>query len=37
MPRRLAITGPFEVQVLEYEDPPLESHQVLIKTEVVRF
>jgi threonine dehydrogenase-like Zn-dependent dehydrogenase len=33
MPRRLAITGPFEVQVLEYTDLPLESHQVLIKTE----
>jgi threonine dehydrogenase-like Zn-dependent dehydrogenase len=33
MPRRLAITGPFEVQVMEYKDAPLESHQVLIKTE----
>lgn len=34
MPRRLAITGPHKVEVLEYEDSPLEDHQVLIKTEM---
>ena len=33
MPRRLAITGPYEAQVMEYEDPALEPTQVLIKTE----
>ena len=32
MPRRLAITGPFELQVLAYTDPPLQPHQVLIQT-----
>jgi threonine dehydrogenase-like Zn-dependent dehydrogenase len=34
MPKRLAITGPYEVEVLEYEDPPLEAGQVLVKTEL---
>lgn len=34
MPRRLAITGPHKVEVLEYEDPPLDPHQVLVKTEL---
>lgn len=34
MPRRLAITGPHEVEVLEYQDPPLQAHQVLVKTEL---
>ena len=34
MPRRLAITGPHEVEVIEYEDGPLEDHQVLVRTEV---
>ncbi len=34
MPRRLAITAPHKVEVLEYQDPPLEGHQVRIKTEL---
>ncbi|MFC1712230.1 zinc-binding dehydrogenase [Candidatus Poribacteria bacterium] len=34
MPRRLAITAPHKVEVLEYEDPPLKADQVLIKTEI---
>jgi len=34
MPRRLAITGPHKVEVLEYQDPPLQAHQVLVKTEL---
>jgi len=34
MPRRLAITGPHVLEVLQYEDPPLEAHQVLVKTEL---
>jgi threonine dehydrogenase-like Zn-dependent dehydrogenase len=34
MPRRLAITGPFQVEMLEYEDPPLAPDQVLIRTEL---
>ena len=34
MPRRLAITGPHKVEVLEYQDPPLKGQQVLIKTEI---
>jgi threonine dehydrogenase-like Zn-dependent dehydrogenase len=32
MPRRLAITGPHRVEVLEYEEPPLQSHQVRVRT-----
>ena len=34
MPRRLAIVGPYEVQVLEYQDKPLEAKQVLVQTEL---
>lgn len=34
MPRRLAITGPYQVEVLEYQDRPLEAGQVLVKTEL---
>ena len=33
-PRRLAITAPGKVEVLEYEDPPLKPDQVLVKTEL---
>ena len=31
MPRRLAITGPHKVEVLTYEDPPLEPDQVRVR------
>jgi len=31
MPRRLAITGPHKVEVLEYEDRPLDPHEVLLR------
>jgi threonine dehydrogenase-like Zn-dependent dehydrogenase len=34
MPRRLAITGPHKVEVLDYEDPPLQPHEVLVHTEL---
>jgi threonine dehydrogenase-like Zn-dependent dehydrogenase len=34
MPRRLSITGPYQADVFEYEDPPLEPNQVRIKTEL---
>jgi threonine dehydrogenase-like Zn-dependent dehydrogenase len=34
MPRRLAITGPHRVEVLDYEEPPLQPHQVRVKTEL---
>ena len=34
MPRRLAITAPHKVEVLEYQDNPLEPHQVRVKTEL---
>jgi threonine dehydrogenase-like Zn-dependent dehydrogenase len=34
MPRRLAITGPHQVEILAYQDPPLEAHQILVQTEV---
>lgn len=34
MPRRLAITGPHQVEVLEYEDSPLREHEVLVETVV---
>jgi threonine dehydrogenase-like Zn-dependent dehydrogenase len=34
MPRRLAITGPYQVEVLAYQDAPLQSQQVLVKTEL---
>jgi threonine dehydrogenase-like Zn-dependent dehydrogenase len=33
MPRRLAIVGPYTVEVLGYEDPLLQPGQVLVKTE----
>jgi len=33
MPRRLAIMGPYQAEVIPYEDPPLEAHQVLVRTE----
>jgi threonine dehydrogenase-like Zn-dependent dehydrogenase len=34
MLRRLAITAPHRVEVLEYEDRPLRDHEVLVKTEI---
>ena len=34
MPRRLAITGPHRVEVLEYQDLSLQPNQVLVKTEL---
>jgi len=34
MPRRLAITGPYQAEVLEYEDTPLQPGRVLVKTEL---
>ena len=34
MPRRLAITGPHKVEVLDYEDPPLEAGEVLVAMEL---
>ena len=34
MPKRLAITGPYQVEILDYEDPPLVADQVLVKTEL---
>jgi threonine dehydrogenase-like Zn-dependent dehydrogenase len=34
MPRRLAITAPHVVEVLDYEDPPLKANQVLVRTEI---
>ena len=34
MSRRLAITGPHRVEVLEYQDSPLKADQVLVKTEI---
>ena len=33
MPKRLAITGPYEVEVMEYEESALEPNQVRIRTE----
>ncbi|MBN1581919.1 MAG: zinc-binding dehydrogenase [Anaerolineae bacterium] len=33
MPKRLAIVGPYQVEVLDYQDPPLQPDQVLVKTE----
>lgn len=33
MPRRLAITGPHQLEILNYEDPPLAADQVLVRTE----
>lgn len=34
MPRRLAITAPYEVRILDYDEPPLQPDQVRIKTEL---
>ncbi|MBC7814337.1 MAG: zinc-binding alcohol dehydrogenase [Burkholderiales bacterium] len=34
MPRRLAITGPYQIELLDYEDPALTANQVLVKTEL---
>jgi threonine dehydrogenase-like Zn-dependent dehydrogenase len=34
MPRRLAIVGPYQVEVLEYQDPPLQAQEVLVQTEL---
>ena len=34
MPLRLAITGPHRVEVIEYQDRPLEAKEVLIRTEL---
>jgi threonine dehydrogenase-like Zn-dependent dehydrogenase len=34
MPKSLVVTGPYQVEVMEYTDPPLEENQVLIKTEL---
>jgi threonine dehydrogenase-like Zn-dependent dehydrogenase len=34
MPKRMAITGPYEVEVREYEDAPLEPKQVRVRTEL---
>jgi len=33
MPRRLAIVGPYHVEVLEYQEPPLQAGEVRVKTE----
>jgi threonine dehydrogenase-like Zn-dependent dehydrogenase len=33
MPKRLAITGPYHVEVIPYEDPALQPNQVLVRTE----
>lgn len=34
MPKRLAITQPDRLEIIDYEDAPLEAHQVLVKTEM---
>jgi threonine dehydrogenase-like Zn-dependent dehydrogenase len=34
VPRRLAITGPYQLDILEYTDPPLQANQALVKTEL---
>ena len=34
MPKSMIITGPYTVEIMEYEDPPLEPRQVLVKTEL---
>jgi threonine dehydrogenase-like Zn-dependent dehydrogenase len=34
MPRRLAITGLYQTELLTYQDPPLHEHQVLVQTEL---
>jgi threonine dehydrogenase-like Zn-dependent dehydrogenase len=33
MPRSLAITGPFHAEIADYQDPPLQPNQALVKTE----
>ena len=33
MPRRLAFSGPYQVETVVYEDPPLGRRQVLVRTE----
>ena len=34
MPKRLAIVGPYQVEVLEYQDAPLAANEVLVQTEL---
>jgi threonine dehydrogenase-like Zn-dependent dehydrogenase len=34
MPRRMAFTGPYQVEILEYEEPQLQPGQVRIRTEL---
>jgi threonine dehydrogenase-like Zn-dependent dehydrogenase len=34
MPRRLAITAPFVVEVIPYDEPPLQPHQVRVRSEL---
>lgn len=34
MPKRLAITGWYQVELLDYDDPPLEADQILVETEL---
>ena len=34
MPKRLAITGQYQVELLDYQDPPLAPDQVLVETEL---
>ena len=33
MPRRLAFVGPYDVAILNYEEAPLDAHEVRVKTE----
>lgn len=34
MPKRLAITAPYQLDIIDYDDPPLQAHQVLVRTEM---
>ncbi len=34
MPRRLALTGPYQAEIMEYDDPPLQPGQVRVRTEL---
>ncbi len=34
MPRRLAITGPYQAEVIEYTEPSLQANQVRVRTEL---
>src|SRR3954447_23830337 len=34
MPRRLAITGPYQAEIIEYSDASLEENQVRVQTEI---